>query len=212
MAYPREFLRLVVSGTLYDVETFSWSLALVDPSDQANPPDTVPAGVLSALTTYHTSTSLNISKAAVMTMVKLNEIGTDGKYTRPNTVYHEFPVPVPGVGNLYPPPQVAIAVSLTTPIKRGRAHAGRFYLPVPSVALGSWGGLTAGTMDTALLAAKTMVNAVNAACSPYKVAVMSNIGEGTFQIVTGVRIGQAYDTMRSRREKIPESYKTLSLT
>lgn len=211
MVYAQPFLRLAVSGTLYDVEQFSWSLSLVDAAETANPPTVVPPAIVTAISAYHSSGSGSLSAVAKMKTIKLNEIGVDGRYTSPNTVRHDFTTPVAGAGGNYPPAQVALAISLLTPIQRGRAHQGRYYLPAPNLTGTSTGGLLVASQDMYLAAAKTMIEAVNNAMKPYRVAVVSNIGPGTFQLVTGVRVGAVLDTMRSRRKKIPESYKDSAL-
>jgi len=211
MAYPRKFLRLVISGSLYDVETFSYSMALIDPSGDAQPPSVVPPALISAVQAFHAASPPSVSSAAKLETIKLNQIGLDGKYTSPTTVYHEFGSPIPGIGTTLMPAQVALAVSLTTPIKRGRAHAGRFYVPVPGILPITWGGWSAPNMNACLTNTKTFLNAVNTALDPHKLCVMSNIGAGTFQIVTGVRIGGVLDTIRSRRAKIPEQYVSATL-
>jgi hypothetical protein len=211
MTYAQKFLRLVSSGTLYGVEQFSWSLSLIDVEESASPPTVVPPAVIAAISTYHSSMSTSITQEAKLKTIKLNEIGVDGRYTRPNTVRHDLTVPLGGGSGGYPIAQSSICVSLATPIARGHAHAGRFYLPPSTYANGADGCLTSTAVNGISQATKTMLEAVNASLAPFKVAVMSNVGMGTYQIVTAIKLGRVVDTIRSRRTKLPEAYFTTAL-
>jgi len=206
MAYPRKFLRLVIAGSLYGVEDFSYSMALIDPAGDAQPPTTVPVALVNAVQAFHAASPPAVSNVAGIEQIKLNEIGLDGKYTKPTSVYHEFGSPVLGASSTYMPAQVALAITLTTPLKRGRAHSGRFYVPVPGILPINTGAWNTANQNACVTNVKTFLNAVNTILDPYKLCVMSNVGVGTFQIVTGVKIGGVLDTIRSRRAKIPENY------
>lgn len=211
MVYNHPFLRLVVAGTLYDVDEFSWSLSFLDVQGSANPPTAVPPAVIAAVSAFHSSAGASISKMAKLTTVKLNEIGPNGKYTNPQTVRHDYTPPVAGISGENIAPQIALAISLQTPIARGRAHAGRFYLPTPAYPPSNIGSIAPSWQDNVLNSVKTLVTALNGSLAPYQLAVMSDIGSGTHQLVTGIRCGAVLDTIRSRRNKIPEAYKALPI-
>lgn len=209
MVYPAPFLRLVASGTLFGIEQFSWSLSLVPDFADGPPepgPDAVPQGVVDAVAALHTSA--RISQAARLTALKLNMIGENGRYlSQSETVWHDYGAPgLAGGGGNYFPPQVALAVSLLTDSSRGRAHAGRFYLPTPAAGIegdGRWG---AGPATEVAASVTTMLDAINGAVSGYTVGVASDIGTGTFRRCTGIRVGRTLDTIRSRRTSLPEAY------
>lgn len=207
MAYPTRFLRLVVSGTLYETDIFSWSLAFAPnfPDGPLAPPDEVPQGVIDAITAFH-NTSLHASEAR-LTMIKLNEIGTDGRYTNQgDTVLHEFETPVRGVSANTPAPQTSLAITLRTNKRRGRAHAGRFYTPLPGYSLVK-GMLSPADQQSAVNTATTMLEAVTAALPDgYAPAVMSDLGTGESEIVRYVAVGRVLDTIRSRRNAFTEEY------
>lgn len=207
MAYPTSFLRLVVIGTLYGSETFTWSLALrrnFDPD--AVVPAEVPQGVVDAVTNFHTATGNNLGAQAVLTAIKLNEIGTDGKYvSQGDTVMHEFVTGVPGGGTSVHPSQCAVAVTLRTAIKRGRASSGRFYLPKLASAVGSDGRMTAPEAQQIAQNATTFLTDLQTALNDdWQPAVMSNIGTGASQGITLVECGRVIDTIRSRRTSLEE--------
>jgi hypothetical protein len=207
MAYKQNFLRLVVSGTLYTDEQFSWSMAFIQGAGGTAPaPETVPDAVVSAITSFWRWPSL-ISKFAQIDTVKLNEIGPDGRYVNSETVVREIVGGIVGVADsvIYPP-QVALVVSLDTAIRRGRAHGGRFYLPLPGPTLLSSGTLAVAEQEKYVDSATTLIEQLNNALQPWQVGVVSDIGPGAQQRVTHVRVGRVLDTMRSRRRSLDEAY------
>jgi hypothetical protein len=207
MPYPGNFLRLVVGGSLYLVEDWTWSLSIV-PNFETTPDnfEAVPQNVIDAVTAFHTATGVTGINAK-MEYIKLNMIGPDGKYAdQTDTRQHDFPSAINGAGGTNVVPQVALAVSLMTANRRGPAHAGRFYLPHPAAAIDSTGRIASASATTVATAATTMINALNAAIPYGDVGVASDVGEGKFLPCTGVRVGRVLDTIRSRREKFAEEY------
>lgn len=207
MTYAVPHLRLVVSGTLYATDRFSWGLSLMrDFNSSAEAPATVPQGVIDAVVAMHTNTGASIASNARLDLIKLNEIGTNGRYlNQGETVLHEFETPVAGPGGHFQAPQIALAVTLGTAKRRGRAHSGRFYLPVPGAG-GSTGMIDAGRQATIAAGALDMINDLEAALPGWAVAVMSDVGTGTQERVTHVKVGRVLDTIRSRRNAFTEEY------
>lgn len=206
MAYPTSFLRMVVSGTLYGNETFSWSLSL-RPNFPSNPaPTVVPPDLITALSTFHNSASSQIGAAATMTLVKLNEIGTDGRYvSSTDTVQHEFDPGIAGTGASDMPPQSALVVTLRTAQRRGLANTGRFYLPFLSAGVGADGRVLAGGALGIAANVTTLLNSIKTALGDeWLPAVVSDIGAGAMNTITHVEVGRVVDTVRSRRSSLDE--------
>lgn len=205
MAYPESFLRLVVLGTLYGNEIFSWSLALRRSEFNLPVPDEVPQGVIDAVTTFHTTANIGTSSQSHLTGIKLNLIGTDGRYASDGeTVLHEFVPPVAGAGTPGMPSQCALAVTLGTAATRGRASRGRFYLPRLAGSPQADGRLTPSNVENVAEAASLFIENLHAALPGYRVAVTSNIGQGTIREVTHVEVGRVIDTIRTRRNSLDE--------
>lgn len=207
MAYASNILRLVVSGSLYETEAFSWSLSFM-PNFSETPvvPEEVPAAVQTAVTTYHTSGV--VSAPARLETIKLNLIGPDGRYVdQGNTVLFDYPgTGIPGTASVYPAPQVALAVTTRTAAQRGRAHAGRFYSPVPPYNPGTNGQISVSNAEAAVTAATALCNALNTALAPdWVLGVVSEVGTGTSRQITHVSVGRVLDTIRSRRTSIVEA-------
>lgn len=213
MPYMTPFLRLVVSGSLYTAERFSWSMSLI-PNFANDPlvPETVPPGIVDAVTTFHTNSAMSISQHAVLDLIKLNLIGTDGRYVNQGeTVLEELDPPVPGPSGTQIPPQISLAITLGTGRSRGRAHAGRFYPPATGLAVQANGGISPTAQANAAGAAADLISSINAVSSEWVVGVTSDLGTGAQYAVTEVRVGKVLDTIRSRRSSIPEDYFTLPI-
>lgn len=208
MAYPHTFLRLVASGTLYEAERFSWSMSLIPNFDNTpDVPETIPQGVIDAVRAFHISSGL-ISGAARLTTLKVNQIGTDGRYVDQNdTVQYDWTTSVPGsASSVYTPPQIALAVSLRTGVRRGLAHTGRFYLPTPAFVPNADGRITTAQAQSAATATTTFLNALHAALPGWRAGVVSDVGAGAARAVTHVEVGRVLDTIRSRRTSLPEAH------
>lgn len=207
MTYANPFLRLVFGGPLFTVEEWSCSLALIEEEpggEHPAYPETVPQGVIDAVTAFIVSGL--ISSDAKLGWIKLNPIGTDGRYMTNQTVRWDDATPAAGTGNTGYIPQTALVVSLQTGFARGYAHSGRFYLPVPDVYPAADGVVAEATITPYVTAATTFLEALNTALTGFRVGVVSNVGTGAEREVTNVRVGRVLDTMRSRRTKIPETY------
>lgn len=207
MPYSKPFLRLVVSGALATEEQFSFGMAFIEALEPDPPaPSEVPAGVIAALEKYWDWGS-TISNAASLDLVKLNLIGTDGRYVGDETVEYEWPDPQVGASPGINPPQIALAVTLETGARRGLAHAGRFFLPSPAVSVipstGKIGTVQAGGFVTSTT---TLLNELNAALQPWQLGVVSKVGGGAQRRVTNIKIGTVLDTIRSRRSSLDENY------
>lgn len=209
MAYPGNHLRLVVSGDLPGGEAFSWGLNFHGNFSTPAAPDEVPQAVIDALTTFHTAESLPLSDSAVMTMIKLNEIGPDGRYvSRSETVMHEFATGIPGYASGGLPNQCALAVTLRTAAKRGLANSGRFYLPYLRSLQTAGGQILSTAVEPIADQVTVLLNSLNAALDPWRVSVISDVRDGAVRPVTHVEVGRVVDTIRSRRTSIPEAYVT----
>jgi hypothetical protein len=208
MTYSAPFLRLVASGTLYTDEGWSWSLSFMrNFAPEAVAPETVPAGVISAISTAHAAAGM-ISNTCKLDTIKLNEIDVNGRYVdQGNTVVHYITSPIAGNATTKPAPQTAYAVTVRTALQRGRAHAGRFYLPAPGFVLGTDGRVSVANAIEAVGVLTTMVNSIHTALAgDWRLAVVSNVGTGAVQVATHLSGGRVIDTIRSRRTSLDEDY------
>lgn len=117
-----------------------------------------------------------------------------------------------GAGTL--PPQVALAISLVAGnYPDGAPVRGRFYLPVPGQALAADG--TVSTAERAAFASAMQVWLSRLASEGHTPCVWSRLAArhgalaGFLGVVNSVRVGSKYDTIRSRRNNVPETYSVL---
>jgi hypothetical protein len=141
--------------------------------------------------------------------VKLNMVNTAGHYATDST-YQQIVSPVSGGASVAAgsPNQMALAISLTTDVTRGPAHRGRFFIPMPQVALDPSLGTVSTTDATAIKTrTTTLLTALNAVNANYKVAVFSRkAGNPAHRDVLGIQVGRVLDTQRRRRRKIAEAW------
>lgn len=165
-------------------------------------------GVSAAIAAYHTSTTAYIAGAAKLSFVKVNAIGTDGRYLGAGTVEATYG-DVAGGGAAIPPHpnQVALVISLMTGFSRGPAHRGRFYMPLPMFLPAADGLITDSDRDFARGAAAGLRTAVNTNSSGHVMTVMSRkAGAPGHRAVTAIEVGRALDTQRRRRRSLIEDY------
>ncbi len=212
MVYAHPFLRLVAIGSLYDTDTFSFSMALRRTIAAEPAPVVVPSGIITAFSVFWNHASVLISQHAVLETLKLNEIGPDGKYVNDDTVLYDYDPPVPGNSGANTVPQVSLAISLGTDAARGRAHAGRFYLPLPATEPDATGMMPANRVALYMAAAKELIEDINDSITGFRVAVTSNLGAGVERDVTNIRVGRVFDTIRSRRNAFDEAYQSADIS
>nr|CRY96015.1 hypothetical protein [uncultured prokaryote] len=208
MPFNTPFLRLVIQGTLPGPETFAMNITLapvIPPNISGDVPDDVPGGVIDAVNRYWASAK--VGGNCEVTTLKLNLISVDGRYVNDDTVQYDYSTPLEGSGTAKYPNQVALKITTRTAKKRGRAHAGGWFLPSPSYVLSATLDLiSAADALSAATAAQEFVEDLNAALPGWQVAVVSKVGTGATQPVTYLSVGRVLDTMRSRRTSVDEQY------
>lgn len=196
-------------GTLPGGDEWSCGMRMI-PTGSGTPVNdpTALTNAATAIEAFHSRGVSYISPRALLTFTKLNLIGTDGKYVD-NVTYEHVHANVPGGGTEARtlPNQIALAISLLTGFGRGPAHRGRFYMPLPTMVIGTDGRADPNDITFVKGSANTLITALNATSPNYKIGVMSRkLGAATARIVTGVEVGRVLDTQRRRRNKLVEAY------
>ena len=218
MSYDTRHCHLTFGGGLFATETWSVGLRIVPSAPIA---ELVPSQaamqtfceaqmdtLVTDVTTFWGGVKDHMNAGAGLAWVKFNAVDELGKQDPAlNTCLREF-APIMGTGG-FQHPQLAIAISLQTALKRGLASHGRIYMPVG-------GSLEVEPLDgtisagDALPLANWMVSFINDVnnwdgVDPLwlpNVGVASRGGlghvDGNHHRVTGVRIGRAIDTQRRR--------------
>lgn len=224
-------LRVSMAGTLPGPEIFSMSLSMafvdVEPWEnllQLEPNDTQWDDIVADCVAFFGRAGTGITTDAVLKTVKIARIGANGLYAAPIV---ERAANQPGGQSQYDalarkPNQVALAVTLHTDADLGRVK-GRFYLPSPYWGVGDDGRITSANAESTETSVATLLN--DLANEPgidvlnLKPVVASQgrtrnnvqvLPPGNHE-VTGVSVGRTLDTVRRRRNKVPEGRTVTSL-
>jgi len=116
-----------------------------------------------------------------------------------------------GVGSSSSPSQNAICVSFSGGAKaNGTPYRGRHYLPPPALASLDTNGLMSSTVtDTIRSFYQSWFNNMLAG---NLVPVIWSRSTGQFQTINQIRVGNKVDTIRSRRNELPETYSLATLS
>jgi hypothetical protein len=223
--YDRKHILLTWGGTLPGGEEWSCGVRLASAVSEASL-SPIPLGIADdflalllsgsysgSVKAFHTRSETGIHGSALLTHIKAAAIGTNGKYLPGQVamVEEEFE-PIPGgYGGLQHPNQCTVAVTTTTDLPRGLAHMGRFYLPMPGFTLDGDGVFSAADAANLAASASTFLEnisdipGVDIITSP-GASVMSKVGSGASNRITGVKVGRVIDTQRRRRRDLPEEY------
>jgi hypothetical protein len=225
---PRSRLRSVVVLYIANIhgdfntgaETFQHSLAMNDSgtSSQSNLADTFVSDVAQSLTSSDFLSEL--APVWRYTGISVAEVLSQNPVRLSAATRREFGTAMAGTsGNRTLPPQTAIAVSLTaTPYSNGTPVRGRWYMPPTGggLAVNTDGSIPVGIQDKVGAFAAALIGAVNLASDGRFAAVWSRLsagkGDGEAHQITGIRVGNRFDTIRSRRKAIQETYKEYSFS
>jgi len=214
MAYTGDHVLIAWGGTAPGGEIWTNTLRMRDINpigfaDQTAVDGWLQGGFKDALATYWTSFKPYIGTGTKLAWMKANRVGTNGKYLDGTTNLYTWPTPLPGTDTANAINQASVVVTTTTGIARGRAHAGRFFLPSMRPFIdGTTGTFTSADSTVFANGAATFLSALNDAANfvidQLRCSVMSNLGSGVDHDITGVKVGRVVDTQRRRRNKIAE--------
>ncbi|SRR6266545_1534979 len=231
MAMAYSAVRWTISGDCFG-GTEIWSTGFWTGNDASDLPGTsVPQATVDAVAarwqTFFTSANGNMYSGFKTNMVKAaywhtDLAGADVSYGTPT--YHLYSPVISGggvVGAPYPP-QIALVASLISGYRNGTASHGRMFLPGVNAPLDNATGRISSTYRTNISTAfQTFVNGVNTDTVPGSAGKMILVGRAAFgtlspheaknAYVTGLKIGDLYDTQRRRRNGIRETYAALGV-
>lgn len=137
--------------------------------------------------------------------VKCAQQDTQGRYPDGSDAV-EYLRPTPFVGSYgVAYPQIAIVTSLRTARSRGYASNGRMYWPASGSIDPGDGRMSVAQAGAVASTAATLMAAI-ADSGVGTPAVMSTVGAGRAEPVTGVRVGRVFDTQRRRRNQLSEDF------
>jgi len=225
MTWPRHYL-LVFGGAFWSQEIWQCGIRMRWPgtlSPEPSDSDMIAyaagglADVSADVAAYWADTHVGASRKAILNWVKFNAINSEGNYLdSENSNEHVLTTPVtpPAFSPLGTEtiPQAALCLGMTTAAKRGPASKGRIFLPPQQYVYQSGSPrIDTTALGQILTAFHTFIAALNnwpGTDVPHDpvVSVLSPVGSGHSKPVTGVRVGDLYDTQRRRRNRLTESY------
>lgn len=171
-------------------------------------------------TTFHTSTALKAGTVCFLRGLTAAYLDTDGRYVgggAQTTTDYTYATPGQGNGSGLMPWSTAVVLSLRTAKGRGLASNGRLYWPTLGLPIDTSEGMFAPTTTLAVAnAAKTLLDQINSHTEPHfgaarRVAVMSQVGAGATETVTGIRVGGKPDRQERRERSLAEAYSSVTL-
>jgi hypothetical protein len=223
--YPFKVNKVTIMGDCWDgAEEWTTGFYLGSPSGDAADPGSATAAAIAPLwTTFFTATGTKISNVYRTLQIKVSQLDTDGDVDLDKIDIYDYPTAIAGASSSSPmPPQIALAATLTSDIQRGLASKGRMFLPGVNAGISTTDPkITATDQGNIATNLKTFFDAVNASGSIANDVVLASKGHkltvvqdpdnysyvnGVIAEVTGLRVGDAYDTQRRRRNAIGEVY------
>lgn len=143
--------------------------------------------------------------------VKWNKIDNQGKYANQGATRLFDLDPTPGATTVRYPTQIALVSSWETAKARGRAHSGRTYWPTAISISGSNNQLFPADAKTFADHCFDLVGTLNSTFTQSDTAgvravVMSKLGTGATESITGVRVGTRFDVQRRRANSMTDVY------
>jgi hypothetical protein len=219
MAYPGQFHRLVMIGSLYgDIWNCTLNIVPSALGELGMPAvdDATLTSVAGDVSTWFPKTTAQTGcgfiSSVKLTSIKLNRISATGHYVD-NPKEHVYTTPIPGTDSIRYAPQLASVITLGTALARGRGSKGRIFLPpTTSLVVSTDGRMGAGAPTVLANGVKTLITALNARYTLVgRVGVASGVGLGRFEHVTKLLAGRTIDTMRSRRSALLEDYESVTV-
>jgi len=176
--------------------------------------------VATAWSTFFTTANNQFSSQFKTIGAKMSLVATNGQSDPANTAYYYYPTAISGGnGGAALPPQVALVATLTTARVRGYGSKGRMYLPGINHNVDTTGHLSVTEQTNIKNGMVTFLNSVNANVGGgSEVVLNSALSAGIpghpalMEPITGVRVGNVYDTQRRRRNQLQETYVAGALT
>lgn len=228
--YQYKFARVTITGDCYGgAEHWQTGFQLGNNAGDVESVDPLAAGAVAAAWEVFFENSIHhIPTTYRTTEVKVSLINTNGTTDMGQISYHTLsPVITGGSPDNPLPPQVALAVTMTSQLQRGLASKGRMYLPGYAHTVdGATGKIPPARAQEVANGMKLFFDTVNDSVLVPGTVVLASKGhkttaldtnnqpvyvDGITTTVTGCRVGNVFDTQRRRRNELGEVYSTAVL-
>ena len=215
--------RVTLMGTcLGGTEIWNTGFWLGESATAAGPPTQAEADAIrAAWQTFFVHGNSKINSSYKCDGVKVAWVQEDGTSDPSNTKYAYYTTPISGTStdSGIMPPQCSLAATMISAKARGFGSKGRMYLPGINAPLLATGKISSGTVLPIATKLKEFFDAVNAhADVPLPVTLNATAStnptsthDAEMWAVTGVKVGDVYDTQRRRRNQLVETYQLANL-
>lgn len=224
LPFAHKVNRVTISGDCFSgAEIWTTGFYLGAPDADAGDPAGSAAAIGALWTTFWGSATTYVSNLYRSLQVKVAQHRTDGT-TDPDAIdYYIYPTPPVGGTSLGAlPPQVSLAVTMTSEIQRGLAAKGRMYMPGIAAIIAGNGKVTSANVTNIATNFKTFLDGINSSTAVSGNVILASHGHYVKATdttpafyalpkntqVTGCRVGDVYDTQRRRRNGLAEVYTT----
>jgi hypothetical protein len=224
-AYAHRVNKVQISGTCFGGQEI-WSTGFyigATDADAADPGTTTAEAVGALWQAFFTNGTSAINQGFKTTSVKVSQLQTDGDVDLDMIDIYDYPSPISGTNGGPPmPPQISLAATLTSDLQRGLASKGRMYLPGVNLPVFFDNPHISPTEQNGIAdKLKIFIDGVNNHSEIDGYVVLASKGHkiqgtpdpddysysgGLTTRVTGLRLGNVYDTQRRRRNDIVEAY------
>jgi hypothetical protein len=229
MSYAHAVNRVTISGTCFGgAEEWSTGFWMGSEGADAGDPNGAAEQIAGYWRTFFELAANAVSSGYITTQVKVAQHIAETEATDLSKVdfYTVSPLMDGGGTSVALPAQISLAMTLTSEIQRGTGAKGRMYLPgINSPVTGGTGKLLSTFCDTLRTNLKTMFDGINADADIPDSVILASRGTKTTllpggdiiyinphnKLVTGLRVGDVYDTQRRRRNGLSEAYSTAVL-
>lgn len=215
MAYPHRVARITFSGDCWN-GTEIWSTGFFMGFPGGDAPEITQAGIDqigAAWKTFFSTNTTAIASTYKFTAAKAVMLNNDGKSLPETAKYHYPAAPVAGAnGVTRMPAQISLVATLTNTLPRGLATKGRMFLPGIASSVTDTGKISQPVAAAIATNLKLFFDTVYSDADTPGNPVLASLGSGPLQLggvirpVTGIKIGDVWDTQRRRRNQFTELY------
>jgi len=202
---------MTVFGTSFGVETWQFGIRIAPSAgDQTDPSQAQVDALKAPVLAWFTDANAGFPTTTLLQGVKLAPIGVNGHYPVGKIAYIGDIVDTAGPinTNIHPAQCAMVMTLVSSAVPRGRGSLGRCYLPAPALSISST-GTVGGYTATAVVAFRTLLNAINAVPDLGTAAIFAREGlkngvvqDKFFTPVGTCRMDNVMDTQRRRRRSI----------
>lgn len=214
--------RVTIFGTtLGGAEEWATGFWLGTDGTAAGPPTQAEADAIrTAWNTFFVNGTSKFGNTVKTVGVKVGWIMEDGTADSEFTKYAYYATAITGTGTdtIPMPPQISLCATLTSAKARGFGSKGRMYLPGINTPIDGTGHLNGSILTGITTNLKTFLDSVNSSADvPMNIVLNASGSTGanphdpSIWPVTGVKIGNVYDTQRRRRNGLFEAYTAAAL-